>query len=155
MASAKTEDPRDGWSRTTILIAKDYSSKNAEDYEYVDGVLKYNEESPSISTYLQPGKYVAYIKLDATLRAKSFPNKASIVAYSSSPVSLKKMEKKNNGEVIRNIFLNHARKYKRQFYNNDLMWSSWKLVPKGGYAYLAFGNEDKSQFKFVIKVDKE
>lgn len=77
------------------------------------------------------------------------------MTYSSSSVALKKMEKMNNGEVIKNIFLNQGRKNKRQFYNNDLMWSSWKLVPKGGYAYLAFGNEDKSQFKFVIKVDKE
>ena len=51
--------------------------------------------------------------------------------------------------------MNHGRNNKRQYYNNDLMWSGWKLVHKGGYAYLAFGNDEKSQFKFVIKVDKE
>jgi len=57
--------------------------------------------------------------------------------------------------LIRRVFLNHARNNKRQFYNNDLMWSSWKLVAQGGYAYLAFGNSKESKFKFVVKMDKQ
>lgn len=39
------------------------------------------------------------------------------------------------------MFLNHAKKNKRQTYNNDMMWISWKLLfQQGGYAYIAFGN---------------
>ena len=78
-----------------------------------------------------------------------------MVVYSLYATSLKVMKNMNNSEVIRRVFLTHGRNNKRQFYNNDLMWSAWKLVPRGGYAYLVFGNDEKSQFKFVVKVDKE
>ena len=32
MISPKSEDPNDGWSRTTILLLKDSSNKMIEDY---------------------------------------------------------------------------------------------------------------------------
>lgn len=35
------------------------------------------------------------------------------------------------------------------------MWISWKLLfEKGGYAYLAFGVDPRSEKKFIITVDE-
>ncbi len=56
--------------------------------------------------------------------------------------------------MLKKMFLNHARFNKRQTYNNDLMWIAWKLLyQQGGYAYLAFGNHEDSNKKFVISFD--
>jgi hypothetical protein len=35
------------------------------------------------------------------------------------------------------------------------MWSSWKLIGQGGYAYIAFGNSSESKSKFVIAFKEE
>jgi hypothetical protein len=35
------------------------------------------------------------------------------------------------------------------------MWSSWKLIAQGGYAYIAFGNSSESKSKFVISFKEE
>jgi hypothetical protein len=49
------------------------------------------------------------------------------------------------------MFLNHARGYKKNKYNNGLMWISWKLLlQQGGYAYVAMGVDSSSNKKFVI-----
>jgi hypothetical protein len=32
----------EGWGRATILVIKDNSSNVTEDYEFIDGTLKYN-----------------------------------------------------------------------------------------------------------------
>jgi hypothetical protein len=54
------------------------------------------------------------------------------------------------------VFLEHAKKYKKNKYNNDLMWISSKLLfAQGGYAYIAMGNDLNSNKKFVIKFDEE
>ena len=49
------------------------------------------------------------------------------------------------------MFLNHARDYKKNKYNNGLMWISWiLLLQQGGYAYVAMGVDASSNKKFVI-----
>lgn len=40
--TSKNEGLDEGWSRTTILLLKDNSTKAITDYEYLDGILKYN-----------------------------------------------------------------------------------------------------------------
>ena len=35
------------------------------------------------------------------------------------------------------------------------MWSAWKLILQGGYAYVAFGNSAASKKKFVIRLSEE
>jgi hypothetical protein len=53
--------------------------------------------------------------------------------------------------ILREVFLSHGRQNKRQKFQNNTMWLSWKLLFKeGGYAYIAFGNEKGSKQKFVI-----
>lgn len=54
------------------------------------------------------------------------------------------------------MFLNHARGYKKNKYNNGLMWISWKLLlQQGGYAYVAMGVDPLSNKKFVIDFNEE
>jgi hypothetical protein len=53
----------DGWSRATILLMRDHSSKASPMYEYLGGVLKYNEQYAHLRMKLQPGKYIVYAKL--------------------------------------------------------------------------------------------
>jgi hypothetical protein len=41
---------------------------------------------------------------------------------------------------------------KRQFYNSDRMWISWKLMFKeGGFAFIVFGNQKGNNKKFHVK----
>jgi len=51
---------------------------------------------------------------------------------------------KNNKDFLKKAFLSHARNHKRQNFNDDLMWMSWKLFNQGGYGYVAFGNDKDS-----------
>jgi hypothetical protein len=155
MASSNSEPTSDGWSRSTILIIRDNSSKVLTEFEYVSGILKYNEQHPSLKVALDVGNYLIYVKLDPTLKAQSFPSKVNVVLYSSHSARLKQLSKKDIPDLVKMVFLTHGRSNKRQHYNNDLMWSAWKLISQGGYAYLAFGNASESKFKFKIKVDKE
>jgi hypothetical protein len=41
--------------------------------------------------------------------------------------------------------------HKRKKYENDTLWISYKLMFKeGGYAFIAFGAEKESQFKWEV-----
>jgi hypothetical protein len=61
------------------------------------------------------------------------------------------MEKNRHPDLLKKVFLNHARGYKKNKYNNGLMWISWKLLlQQGGYAYVAMGVDSQSNKKFVI-----
>ena len=74
----------EGWSRTSLVIAKYSSSKDTlPTYEYIDGILKYNEEQATLRTALIPGKYLLQIKLDPTISNKNFPEAATLTAFSS------------------------------------------------------------------------
>lgn len=153
--TSKKEGLDEGWSRTTILLIKDNSTKVITDYEYIDGILKYNEQHPNLKVFLTPGKYLIYIKLDPTTHNQNFPAKANLIVYSSLPVVLKESSQTEEPNLLKRVFASHGRNNKRQFYNNDLMWSGWKLISQGGYAYLSFGNAPESKFKFVIKLNEE
>jgi hypothetical protein len=155
MKSQKEQGLDEGWSRTTLLLLKDNSTKVISDYEYLDGVLKYNEQHPNIKVLLPPGKYIIYVKLDPTSNNRNFPSKAHLIIYSTFPVLLKESSQTEEPNLLKRVFAGHGRSNKRQFYNNDLMWSAWKLIGQGGYAYLSFGNANESKFKFVIKIDEE
>jgi len=51
--------------------------------------------------------------------------------------------------------LAYGRAHKRQLFNDDLMWMSWKLFNQGGYGYVAFGNDKDSHNKFVVTFNEE
>ncbi len=80
------------------------------------------------------------MKLDPTIANQNFPKNVSLVVYSTQPVQLKPFYQQKYPNLLKTAFLKHGRTYKRQQYNNDSMWSSWKLISQGGYAYIAFGN---------------
>lgn len=68
-----------------------------------------------------------------------------MVVYSACSILLKPSNIVLHNDLLRNAYLDHARKNKMHFYNNEMMWSSWKkLIKEGGYAYMAFGNSSKS-----------
>ena len=54
-------------------------------------------------------------------------------------------------DFLKNMFLDHARKNIREYYDNNLIWVTWKLLYKqGGYGYIAFGNDKTSKKKIVV-----
>jgi hypothetical protein len=116
----------------------------------LNGVLSYNDQHAHLRSKLSPGKYIVYVKLDPTLKNANFPKQTSLVIYSSQFARIKPSLQQNYPNLLRNSFLAHGRRYKRQLYNNDLMWSSWKLMAQGGYAYIALGNSISSKNKFVV-----
>lgn len=142
----------DGFSRSTILII----NRNANSpLEFVDGIFKYHHSNTLLRTHLNPGKYLLYCKLEKTVQEKNFPLQADLVVYSQEKVNLTKTFKTMYPDLLRKTFLEMARKQKRQLYNDDLMWSSWKLVTQGGYAYIAFGNAASSKSKFIVKFNEK
>ena len=73
----------EGWGRSTILVIKDNSSNVTEDYDFIDGTLKYNEQYSHIRAKLKPGKFIIYVKIDPTLKHSNFPKKISFAVCSS------------------------------------------------------------------------
>jgi hypothetical protein len=68
---------------------------------------------------------------------------------------LKQEDRKKYPNILENAFLAHGRLNKRNTYNNDLMWISYKLLYKqGGYAYIAMGNDPSSNKKFIVTFDE-
>ena len=125
------------------------------DYSFVDGALSYHEEDISLRCFLEPGKYIFFAKLDPTRRNKTIPENASVSIYSQDFAKLKVVDQKTHPNFLKKSFLDHARQHKRQSYNNDLMWISWKLLyQQGGYAYVALGNDHQSNKKFVINFNE-
>lgn len=145
----------EGWSRATFLLARDGTSKNVPAYEYLNGVLKYNEQYTHLRASLPPGKYILYVKLEPTIKNANFPAQVNLVTFSTQTLQLRQSLQQNYPDFLKKMFLDHARWHKRQQYNNDLMWSSWKLIIQGGYAYIAFGNSPDSTSKFVIAFKEE
>jgi hypothetical protein len=45
----------EGWSRSTLMLFKNLSTKTHEDYDFMNGVLKYNEQNAHIRFKLSPG----------------------------------------------------------------------------------------------------
>lgn len=78
----------EGWSRSTILIIKNNSTNILTEYDYVDGIFKYNEQQVTLKTALSPGRYILYLKLDPTIEHRNFPLKSNLVVYSLYPVTL-------------------------------------------------------------------
>jgi hypothetical protein len=138
------------------LAIRDLTIKgNKGSYEYIDGVLKYNEKHTILRTHLLPGRHVLYAKIDPSLSNKNLPENANLVVYSNESVKLDPSSQANHPDLLKRAFSDYARKHKKQLYNNDLMWSSWKLIAHGGYAFIAFGNQSESDSKFVIKFSEK
>ena len=78
-----------------------------------------------------------------------------LVIYSEKPVRFELSRQESNPELLKKTFLNYGSAHKRQQFNDDLMWTSWKLLNQGGYGYFAFGNDKDSKEKFVITLNEE
>lgn len=63
----------DGYGRSTVVVIRDNSNKIITDYEYVTGLLRYNDQHTSLRAKLTPGKYIIYAKIDPTIKQGNFP----------------------------------------------------------------------------------
>ena len=116
--------------------------------------MKYNDKDTTLKANLVEGKYILYAKLDPSRAKGEIPEKSNVSSYSSNFLTLQTIEQKSHPNLLKKMFLNHAKFNKRQTYNNGLMWIAWKLLyQQGGYAYIAFGNSAESNKKFVITFD--
>lgn len=70
----------EGLCRSTLLVAE----QTENDYKFVDGILKYNDEDTTLNTTLDPGKYILYAKLDPTRKNKHMSTRASVSVYSTN-----------------------------------------------------------------------
>ena len=73
----------EGWGRSTILVIKDNSSNVTQDYEFIDGTMKYNQQYSHVRAKLKAGKYIIYVKIDPTIKNSNFPKKISLSVCSS------------------------------------------------------------------------
>ena len=114
--------------------------KTPEGPQFINGVLKYNEEDTILTEQLQPGYYILFAKLDPTRNSKLIPLKSVLSVYSSCFTTLDPIPQTKYPNLFKQLFLNHARGFKKNVYNNGRMWISWKLLlQQGGYAYIAMG----------------
>jgi len=155
MCSDQEPIQEEGWSRVTLLLARNQSSQFISNYEYVDGLLKYNQQCANLNVSLTPGNYVVYVKVDPTVTHGNLPAKANLVLYSKRLCSLKESSQSQHQDLLKLVFGGYGRNNKRQFYSQDQMWSSWKLFGQCGYGFLSFGNDLTSTQKFVLTVDEQ
>jgi hypothetical protein len=103
-----------------------------------------------LKTRLLPGDYVVYVKFDPTLEKRRFPTETTLILYSQEKAKIQVSVQANHPDFLKKTFLSFGRDHKRQLYNEDKMWMSWKLVNQGGFAFIAFGNDISSKQKFVV-----
>ena len=108
-----------------------------------------------VKSHLTPGTYIVYTKIRPTPQQENFPKNPHLVIYSEKPVKLELSRQESNPDFLKKTFLNYGRNHKRQQFNDDLMWTSWKLFNQGGYGYFAFGNDKESKEKFVVTLNEE
>lgn len=108
-----------------------------------------------IKQNLTQGTYLLYSKIHPTPVKSYFPKSPKLVVYSQYNVKIDSVSQKSHPDLLKKTFLSHARNHKRQNFNDDLMWMSWKLFNQGGYGYVAFGNDKDSHDKFVITFNEE
>jgi hypothetical protein len=81
-----------------------------------------------LKTRLLPGDYIVYVKLDPTIEKKRFPTEATLILYSEEKAKIQASIQANHQDFLKKMFLTYGRDHKRQLYNDDKMWMSWKLV---------------------------
>ena len=59
-----------------------------------------------------------YAKLDPTRKHGHMPSKTSISVYSQQFTDLVPSDQKSHPDMLKKMFLNHAKLHKRQTYNN-------------------------------------
>ena len=146
----RLESHDDGYANTTLLLIKKFKHNSGYEYEFIDGFLSIDNSTPLVKSYLNPGTYLIYTKVRSTLMKSYFPKDPQVIVYSEKPVRLHLSTQLANPDFLKKTFLVYGRVHKRQKFNDDLMWTSWKLFNQGGYGYLAFGNDKGSKDKFVI-----
>jgi hypothetical protein len=100
---------------------------------------------------ITPGSYILYAKVDPTYKTHKLPQNAVVNLYSKSFPSFHAVPRTKYPTLIRDTFLNHAFHNKKNEFSEGKIWISWQLLfQKGGFAYLAAGNNRDSQQTVVI-----
>jgi hypothetical protein len=124
--------------------------------EFVNGVLKYSAEDAVLTEALEPGNYMLFAKIDPSRIRHLVPSKTVVSVYAPGFTMLDSVPRAKHPDLLRHTFLAHARRNKKNEYNNGLMWISWKLLlQQGGYAYVAMGVDPQSNKKFVIDFSEQ
>ena len=137
-----------------MLLAANKSQQLIPSYEYLDGLLSYNNQSSSLIAPLSAGSYVLYVKVDPTAPSGNLPAKANLVAYSKQFCYIKESSQSKHPDLLKLVFGDYGRKNKRQFYSSDEMWSSLKLFSQCGYGFICFGNNASSKESFALTLDE-
>ena len=106
----------------------------------------------NLALNLEVGNYFIYAKVEPTIRYGNRAFDAQLTLYGAYPSRLHPMP--TDPTLLHTVFLNHARNHKRQYYHQNKLWTAWRLIPQGGYAYMAFGSEVGSGMKFMIRFDE-
>ena len=114
---------KQGLNRSTLLLAK------GDNYQFIDGSLKYQEEDNTLKVHLTPGQYYVYTKFDETLNHKLNPESMSVSSYSTHLVEITPVDIKKHPDFYRKTFMAYAKQTPpRKQFENGLMWISWKLL---------------------------
>jgi hypothetical protein len=83
------ERKEEGMCRSTLLLIKN----NKTDFDFIEGILKYNEEDTILTETLEAGSYLLFLKIDPTRGRRLLPSKTTLSIYSTSYTSLEAVEK--------------------------------------------------------------
>lgn len=138
-----------------MLIKKERKEKG-ERLEFVNGTMRYNESNTTLTEQLLPGDYVIYAKIDTTFKTHKLPRTATLNLYSKNFATLKPVPRTVYPDLLRSTFLDHAFHNKKNEYAEGKVWISWQLLfQKGGFAYLAVGNDRESNKNVVINYSED
>ena len=86
IAELREEERREeGMCRSTILLIR---NNGKGDFDFVEGILKYNEENTTLTETLEAGKYILFVKVDPTRARRLLPPKIMLGVYSTNYVTL-------------------------------------------------------------------
>jgi hypothetical protein len=119
--------------------------------------MKHSQRHLVYSIELKPGKYFIYAHLDPSRVNGYYPDSAVLSVYSSMTVQLDIAPAFNYANILKEAFVNDGLKYGyKTVENNGLMSISTRtLFDEGGFAYIYFYNDKRSDKNFMIEYDEK
>lgn len=96
------------------------------------------------------------MKVDPTQKTHTYPEKITLNVYSSFLTKIKEIARTLYPQILNEAFLHHAIANKTMDIPGGKAWISHQMLfQKGGYAYIAIGNNADNPYSITLPFSKK
>jgi hypothetical protein len=131
------------------MLMNETATRNRPEYDYsfIDGEMSVARDVSCRFLALNPGEYIAYVRLQWPDDQNEFEYGLSV--YGTSKVSIEEIPTINNSEILKGIMLDHARKFSTTLKTyasmgfRDCLYTT-ELLTQLGLGYFFYSNKSKT-----------